>query len=394
MKHRIGNILIVLTSLCLALVLCEVGLWFLGIEYPKFWEFDPILGSKLRPGSQGYWLQEGGGYVTINSDGLRDREHGLDKPPNTLRIAVLGDSYTEAFQVNREDAFWAVMEKDLNECKNLGHRQVEVLNFGQSGFGTTLELLALRHRGWKYSPDVVLLAFVYNDLIDNFKPLANQLGNPLYEYVPYYFYQEGKLILVDRVKEFGKKTKKLSIMKSTWFPFQEWLSNSRIFLLAKHCQNIVWSNSKVDPFSYVHDAKYRQPTDELWKEAWRVTEGVLLMMRDEVMQRGVKFFVVVLTDPNQVHPDPVVRHKYAKSIGVENLFYPNRRLEKFCQREGIPILLLAPTFQKYADKHQVYFHGFKNTLGFGGNLGFGHWNQAGHQLAGNLIAKWLCEQIN
>jgi len=118
------------------------------------------------------------------------------------------------------------------------------------------------------------------------------------------------------------------------------------------------------------------------------------MMRDEVMQRGVKFFVVVLTDPNQVHPDPVVRHKYAKSIGVENLFYPNRRLEKFCQREGIPILLLAPTFQKYADKHQVYFHGFKNTLGFGGNLGFGHWNQAGHQLAGNLIAKWLCEQIN
>ena len=85
------------------------------------------MGSKLRPGIKGHFLKEGGGYVRINSDGLRDREHSLSPPPNTLRIAVLGDSFTEAMQVNREEAFWAVMEKDLQGCGNLRGRQVEVL---------------------------------------------------------------------------------------------------------------------------------------------------------------------------------------------------------------------------------------------------------------------------
>jgi len=394
MKKRIVNIFLVLTSIFLALALCEVGLWFLGIEYPNFWDFDPVLGSKLRPGAQGYWLQEGGGYVSINSDGLRDREHALDKPPNTLRIAVLGDSYTEALQVNREDAFWAVMEKDLNKCKNLGHRQVEVINFGQSGFGTTLELLALRHRVWKYSPDAVLLAFIYNDVSDNFKPLAIQFNGSLSDFTPYHFYKNGKLILVDRLKEFKNQWEELPTADSTWFPFQQWLTNSRMFHLVRHCQKIVWTQSKAESIPYDNKPIFRQPTDEHWEEAWRITEDVLLLMRDEIAQRGVKFFVVVLTHPIQVYPDPEFRDQYAKKIGVKNLSYLDRRLEKFCQRVGIPILFLAPTFQEYADKHRVYLHGFKNTLGFGGNLGEGHWNQTAHHLAGNLIAEWLCEQIN
>ncbi len=148
----------------------------MGIEYPNFYEYDPVLGSQLRPGVEGYFLKEGGAYVRINSDGLRDREHSLAKPPQTLRIAVLGDSFPEAKEVDREEAFWAVMEKDLQECGNLGRRRVEVINFGQSGFGTTQGLLALRHRVWKYSPDVVLLAVLTgNDIADNsetYEPLA------------------------------------------------------------------------------------------------------------------------------------------------------------------------------------------------------------------------------
>ena len=34
-------------------------------------------------------------YVRINDDGLRDRAHTKEKPANTFRIAVLGDSYAE-----------------------------------------------------------------------------------------------------------------------------------------------------------------------------------------------------------------------------------------------------------------------------------------------------------
>lgn len=71
---------------------------------------DEARGYALRPGMEGWFRKEGESYVRINSDGLRDRQHTKAKPENTLRIAVLGDSYAEALQVPMEQAFWAVME--------------------------------------------------------------------------------------------------------------------------------------------------------------------------------------------------------------------------------------------------------------------------------------------
>jgi hypothetical protein len=41
--------------------------------------------------------------------------------------------------------------------------------------------------------------------------------------------------------------------------------------------------------------------------------------------------------------------------------------------------------QKYAEDENVFLHGFKNT-----ELGTGHWNENGHQLAGKLIAGKIC----
>ena len=43
-------------------------------------------------------------------------------------------------------------------------------------------------------------------------------------------------------------------------------------------------------------AIYHEPTDEDWKEAWKITEAVLLKMRDEVAQKGGQFYVVVVSN--------------------------------------------------------------------------------------------------
>ncbi len=51
-------------------------------------------------------------------------------------------------------------------------------------------------------------------------------------------------------------------------------------------------------------------------------------------------------------------------------------------------MLLAPAFQAYATEQQVFMHGF------GDSLGGGHWNRTGHRLAGEMLAEWLCRQIN
>jgi hypothetical protein len=51
------------------------------------------------------------------------------------------------------------------------------------------------------------------------------------------------------------------------------------------------------------------------------------------------------------------------------------------------MLALAPVFCEYAEREQVYLHGFRSN----GTLGQGHWNEDGHRLAGKVIADWLRE---
>jgi hypothetical protein len=399
MRQWLIKALVIFGSILLGLALVEAGLRLGGIEYPLFYDFDPILGNSLRPGVQGYFTTEGKGYVRINSDGLRDDEHSVARPQNTLRIAVLGDSYAEAMQVNQEEAFWAVMEKELQQCHNLGGRQVEVINFGHSSFGTSQELLILQHRVWKYSPDIVLLAFVTgNDIADNSRLLKGV------EHHPYHVYQGEDLILDDRQTRESWEARKDGFMRRVVYPLH--LDRLRVVQVVHHFKNMwgTWSiKASLNNFLSEDDGRpqrppkgkepgltemvYREPATPAWQEAWRVTEGVLLQMREEVARHGAQFLVVVLTNGAQVDPDPKRSAIFAKWLGVPDLFYPDRRVEKFCQKHGIPVLLLGPSFQEYAVRRQVYLHGF------GPDLGTGHWNQDGHRLAGETIARWLCPQL-
>ena len=139
-------------------------------------------------------------------------------------------------------------------------------------------------------------------------------------------------------------------------------------------------------------AIYHEPIGEDWKEAWKITEAVLLEMRDEIAQKGAQFDVVVISDPTQVNPNVAALKGMCQAQEIKDIFYPDHRVERFCHSHDIPVLLLAPYFQEYAAQHQVYLHGF-HTL-FRNTLGFGHWNQKGHRLAGEYIVKWLCPQIN
>jgi hypothetical protein len=385
------KILVALASLIVSLAVVELGLRILGIEYPLFYDYDPYLGITLKPGVKGYWLNEGKGYVRVNSDGLRDREHPISHPANTLRIAILGDSYVEAMQVNQEETFWALMGKDLAGCGQLAGRKVEVINFGVSGFGTSQELLMLEHRVWQYSPDVVLLAFtIANDVADNVKTLKQ------IDYHPYHVYKGDALVLQDGAARANWEANQRSWWKRLNLDI---LNNFRILQVIKHAEflwgqwRLVQESSQIGTVSVkgeefgIDQAYFLKPSTAEWQEAWRVTEGVLLKMAEEVTRHGARFFVVTVTSGVQVNPDVANRAAFAKWLGVKDLYYGEGRLEKLCRSHDIPMLALAPIFAEYASQHQVYLHGF------GKGLGQGHWNQDGHRLAGQTIARWLCPQL-
>jgi hypothetical protein len=113
--------------------------------------------------------------------GMRDRGHSYRKPKDTIRIAFIGDSFTEAEQVALEDDFVSVVEQRLGTCPRLRGKNVEALNFGCDSYGTAQEFITLQRYVWKYSPDIiVLLFFAGNDLRNNSLDLEWHTCQPFY----------------------------------------------------------------------------------------------------------------------------------------------------------------------------------------------------------------------
>jgi lysophospholipase L1-like esterase len=122
---------------------------------------DSKLETRGVPHARGVYA---GAPVELNRLGMRDREFTEPKPPNTLRIVVLGDSMTFG-QGAPQDRVWPrVLETELARLlpANAGH--VEVLNLAVPGYNTIQELATLRETGLALHPDVILLGFFYNDV--------------------------------------------------------------------------------------------------------------------------------------------------------------------------------------------------------------------------------------
>jgi hypothetical protein len=378
-----GNLGLVGAALLASLLVCELLLRLLGISYPVFVWTDPIRGVAHIPGARSLHQSEGESRVEINRDGLRGPEVPLAHPAGTFRIALLGDSFIEAFEVPFDQTVGEVLERRLSALRGT---PVEVLNFGVGGYGTTQEELTLRHEVWKYSPDLVLLAVTTgNDIADNYRPLR-RMG-----YVPYYVLQNGGLVLDSSFLQ-SKEHRSRALWTRRLLGV---VQNSRLVQLVNRARHLQRKGERRRELSGgapenevgLHTEIYVPPTTPEWQTAWTVTEGILRMMRDECRVKRTPFVIVTLTNGMQVTPVREEKEKFLRRIGAEDLYYPNRRLAEFGQREGIPVFNLAPPMAEQAEQHHVYFHSF------GSHLGIGHWNQDGHRVAGELMASWLAGEL-
>ena len=156
-----------LLALALTIAAGELALRAAGFSAPIWYQPDTRLGWAMRPGAQGWFTKEGRAFAAVNPAGFRARPHVLDKPAGAYRIAVLGDSVVEAFQVGLKAAFWWQLQENLRTCPALRGREVETLAFGVSGYGTAQQALLLESTAMRYRPDLVLVAFAPNDVRNN-----------------------------------------------------------------------------------------------------------------------------------------------------------------------------------------------------------------------------------
>jgi lysophospholipase L1-like esterase len=134
---------------------------------------DPVLPHRPRPGSVIEGRSRSGEFdfhYAHNALGYRDREHSFEKPPGTFRILGLGDSFTYGAGAAADATFLARLERALNERPG-GHPRVEVVNAGIPSFFPEAERLLLEHEGLRFAPDLVVVGFVPNDVIDTYRGL-------------------------------------------------------------------------------------------------------------------------------------------------------------------------------------------------------------------------------
>ena len=148
---RLLNLALVCVSVLFAGAVAEGVLRVVKISTLSNIRVVPGEGVTRVPGAYYIWKKEGFSEGHFNSHGFRDVERRYEKPSGTFRIAILGDSYTEGLQVPLERTFPFLLESRLNAA-SLGTR-FEVLNLGQSGFGTTDEYGRWLHFGTRYDPD-------------------------------------------------------------------------------------------------------------------------------------------------------------------------------------------------------------------------------------------------
>lgn len=341
-----------LLAVAALLVLGELGLRAFGYQAPLWLRPDPQLGWTLRPGIEGVYSREGRAYVSANPAGFRDRERLLDKPEGVYRIAVLGDSMTEAMQVDVGRTWWRQLPGRLERCGFEPDQAVEVLAFAVTGWGTAQQSIALETQAMRYAPDLVLLQFSNaDDVQNNSFALAEEKERP-------FFLLDAK----------GRLRPDASFAASPGFRERSRLLHEigrRVADRSRLAQLALESHARGFTLGMAHAAEVNPallvpPRDALWEEAWRVTEALIERTRALAERGGARF--VLLTAP---HP---------AQLRSPALSYPDERLEAFAKARGIRAFALAPGLAKAQ-----------------GDLYYGrHWSPDGHSVVADLVAEALC----
>jgi len=133
---------------------------------PGLFLTDAVRGQRFAANYDGWFA---GVPVHINNLGFRDpRDYTLAKKPNTFRIVFLGDSVTFGHSSVYEHTYPYLLEQRLKQWRP--DVDWQVWNLGVPGYNTSQELSHLEEVGPQFAPDLVIVGFFENDLVDNRDP--------------------------------------------------------------------------------------------------------------------------------------------------------------------------------------------------------------------------------
>jgi lysophospholipase L1-like esterase len=365
-------LLLSLPSLCLTLTLVEVAFSLVVSvsDRPRFFYDDSAQVMKLAPhqtgtftlGPWGRYLQ---GDFRINNAGWNSaHDYQAQKPADTLRIALIGDSFVEALQVDYADeTVSAQVEARLNSPQ----RPTEVYSFGVSGSPLSNYLQLMRYVAAQYPPDIYVVVIVENDFAASF---AGSLRIP-------HFLQVQRDPLTQQIVEIAPTNPNLR-------PWRTIARRSALVRYTYYNLNIVnlealqlrlgLKTTQQTSLNFA-DSSLQAPSEAYLADMSAMLEYVLGQMQTVAQERPV---LLVMDAPRRAYYDGLSVAEIEGHPSYQNQL----RLRQSAQALTLPLLELYPIFQADFATNGEYLDFYPHDA---------HWNGRGHRLVAQAIADFLQE---
>lgn len=307
----------------------------------------PLLRGELTlPGDHPVRTSEYSVTVHVNQQGFVDREWG---PRNGLRVAVLGDSFVQAAQVEMGQGFGRKLQEELPG--------VEVLSLGVPGAGTATELGVLERYALPLKPDVVLLGFlVANDVLNNHPLLESKTDKPFYEL------RGGNLVPSDA---------STLLKPPNWLEQHVQVAAQVGRALARRA--VTEEKLRLGQGMPIDLRLYDPQVSPVWEEAWAVTGALVQEMARRCAAAHVVFGVLLFPSGNEASP---AIHQRTVSTWPATAAWDYRLPQgrALTMMGEVPVLDLLLALEGRDD---AYFPVD------------GHWTALGHQRAASATAPFL-----
>lgn len=160
MRHLLRNILLFISGGVIGLIMLEAFYQIVEINLP-YHELSPTVGKKMLSSRRITYLEDGFYLGKTNKFGYLGKPYPPEKEAGKIRIALIGDSYTEGFHLFEQYHFSQILERNLNSDQNIS--KYEVLNFGMGNYNYNDMAILYKNYIKCFNCDILMFILETND---------------------------------------------------------------------------------------------------------------------------------------------------------------------------------------------------------------------------------------
>jgi len=355
-KKLLLNLSIAGLVLIICFVLLEAGIRvtksYACYAYPQgYYEQDDLLCYKGTPNFTGRFVfSEFDVSMDTNSQGFRDDELGSQK-----RVLLLGDSFAAGVGVEQSESFPSVLQRGLE-----GY---DVVNAGVPSYDTWRQVRYLESNIEELNPEIVVLAFFYNDILGDY-----------YNGTCTAFVRDGYLVSPASMQqsEVSFQTRAILNTKVQSYCFMNKNLLGVLETFKKRFEKVE-SPSEMSLLSYYTKEDYSGKT----LESWETTKSLIKQLAQISRENNAEFVIVII--PEQVQVSDKTWTAIELRHGLDRNDYDMEKLNKllisFGKENGIRVIDPLSEMREAAKEQQLYFPFDK------------HLTREGHEVIGQKLVE-------